>query len=490
MKSVAVGALVLALALPACAQAAAMEAKSGQGDVALTIYNNDLALIQDQRRLDLPAGKSRQELPDVSAQIRPETVTLSARGAAVVEQNFDFDLLTPGKLLDKSVGQAVTVVRTNPATGAETAETAQVLANNQGTLLQIGGRIEVLNDLGARIVFPSLPADLRSRPTLSVTLDADKSGPRPVTLSYLSRGFGWKADYVTLFDEEAGKIDVQGWITLRNDSGTSFGDARVLLVAGSVGSDDNRQSYRPSRPRGAAAGVEASNRERLGDFYVYPIQGRTTVANAQQKQVSFLDVKGAPAGKAYVYRAQWLENHDQPESVDTVLRFSTSRSGGLGDALPAGVMRVYMRDARGLPQFIGEKGVDHTAMGAPVAIATGEAFDVKVQPTIVKRERITSDEWEQTARWRVTRNKQVDVVGIERAVVYWRTSMNYKVTNARPHPVVVEVVQAGLDNRWSDTRVPSESLHGEQRTLDERIWRVTVPANGATVLSAQFDTRY
>jgi len=491
MKTSAVGIGLLMLSAVVGAQAQAAEERTAQGEVSLTIYNNDLALIQDRRRLDLPAGVSRQEFPDVSAQIRPETVTLSAPGVAIVEQNFDYDLLTPAKLLDKSVGQSVTVVRTNPATGAETSETAQVLANNAGTLLKIGQRIEVLGGYGARIVFPSLPPNLRARPTLSVTLDSDKGGVRPATLSYLSRGFGWDADYVALFDEEAERIDVQGWITLRNDSGTTFESARVLLVAGSVGAGVQGYGvYGRRGPSGARPGMESANRERLGDFYVYPIDGHTTVGNAQQKQVSFLDVKGAPATKGYFYRNPWLGQDDDPQSFDTVLRFSSSRTRGLGDALPAGTVRVYMRDARGQPQFIGERNIGHTPMGSQLAIATGQAFDVKVQPMVVKRERIESDEWERTGRYRITRNGKVTNIAVDRAVKYWRTSMAYKITNAKPEPVKVEVAQAGLDNGWHDTRVPSESTPGEQRSLDERAWLVDVPANGEAVLSVQFDTRY
>ncbi|OYZ28864.1 MAG: DUF4139 domain-containing protein, partial [Novosphingobium sp. 16-62-11] len=156
----------------------------------LTIYNNDLALVQDVRQMNLPTGRTRQEFPDVSATIRPETVTLNASGTGIVEQNFDYDLLTPEKLMDKAVGQTVTVVRTNPATGAETREAATILANNGGTVVRIGDRIEVLNQYGARVIFPSLPAGLRARPTLSVTLDTTTPGARPVSLSYLSRGFG------------------------------------------------------------------------------------------------------------------------------------------------------------------------------------------------------------------------------------------------------------------------------------------------------------
>lgn len=464
---------------------------SAQGDVSLTIYNNDLALVQDVRQMSLPTGRHRQEFPDVSAAIRPETVTLNAGGTSIVEQNFDYDLLTPEKLMDKAVGQTVTLVR-----GADDKrETATILANNGGTIVRVGNHIEVLQNYGARVLFSSLPPGLRARPTLSVTLDTTAPGARPVSLSYLSRGFGWKADYVALFDEAAGKIDVQGWITLTNNSGTTFDKAKVLLVAGAVGdgSGGYNGGFRPQRPMmpGNRPGTESAARESLGDFYVYPIAGRTTVANAQQKQVSFLDVGGAPAIKAYHFRNGWLSSQTEPQSADTVLRFSTSREAGLGDALPAGTVRVYMRDARGQPQFIGENAIGHTPMGSSLALKTGEAFDVKVQPVLEKRDRIDSGEWEKTARYRITTpGKAPSEVTVESEKVFWRTTMTYKVTNARATPVTVEVVQGGLDNWWHDARVLSESIKGEQRSADERVWQVPVSANGEATLTVQFDTRY
>jgi hypothetical protein len=485
------------LPVPLAAQTIA-PAGSAQGDVSLTIYNNDLALVQDTRQLTLPKGRNRQEFPDVSARIQPETVTLAGEGAGIIEQNFDYDLLSPEKLLDKAVGQTVTLVRTNPATGAETREQALVLANNGGTIVRIGDRIEVLEQYGARILFSGLPPSLRARPTLSITLDASTAGPRPLTLSYLSSGFGWKADYVALFDEAQGKMDLQGWITLTNNTGTSFPDARVLLVAGQPGQDNGASmGRRGGWNQGRAApqiafkpGTQSADRERLGDFYVYPIAGRTTVANAQQKQVSFLDVAGAPASKGYYFRNEWLGRSDEAQSFATVLNLSTAKGSGVGDALPAGTVRVYMRDVRGQPQFIGEKAIDHTPMGSTLSLRTGEAFDVKVQPTVEKREKISSDEWERTGRWRVTVKGKTDDVTVERQKEYWRTTMTYKVTNARPSPVKVEVVQAGLDTWWGDTRVPSETVKGTQRNADERSWTLDVPANGETTLTVQFDTRY
>ena len=186
-----------------------------------------------------------------------------------------------------------------------------------------------------------------------------------------------------------------------------------------------------------------------------------------------------------------MSTTEEARSADTVLGFSTSRQGGMGDALPAGTVRVYIRDAKGQPQFIGENGIGHTPMGSQLSIKTGEAFDVKVRAVVDKRERILADEWERTARYRIRKNGVTTrEVEVDRAVTYYRTNMVYTLTNARPEPVVVDVTQAGLSNYWDDTRVSAESLVGEQRSNDERVWHVSVPANGSTTLTATFDTRY
>jgi len=442
--------------------------RTAQGDVAVTIYNQDRALVQDRRELTLPAGRSRQEFPDVSAQIRPETVTLTGNGIGIVEQNFDFDLLTPAAMMQKAVGETVTLVRINPASGAETRERARILAANGGVVMQIGDRIEVLRDDGlpTRVIFDRVPEQLRARPTLSVTLDAAHGGRQPVTLNYLTGGLGWSADYVALFDEPNGKMNVQGWITLTNRSGTAFTNARTLPVAGDV--NPVQQRYRgyalpPPPPGGMVrAGTESAGRERLGGFYLYPLAERTTIADKQTKQVSFLDVSGAPADRAYEYRNPWLGTVDQPQSASSVIRFSTGRAGGLGDALPAGTVRVYQRDARGNPQFVGEHAIGHTPMGSSMSLATGEAFDIKVRPVVAERTRVNTSP-------------------------RWRTRMLYEVSNASAVPVVVEVVQQGLGG---DTRITDETMKSERLNADEALWRVSVPANGRAALSATFDTRY
>lgn len=484
-----------------CASALAMAQaapapKSAQGDVAITIYES-LALVQDLREVSLPIGRSRQEFADVSAQIRPETVTLSGEGFGIVEQNFDYDLLSPGALMQKAVGQQITLLRTNPATGVETRERATVLAANGGVVLKIGDRIEVLRDDGlpVRVIFDSIPPNLRARPTLSVTLDAARAGARPVTLSYLTPGMGWKADYVALFDERAGKIDVQGWITLSNNTGTTFSNARALLVAGEVGQvqqtfNGGRYTPRAPRPRGNQPGTESSG-EQIGDLHVYPIDERTTIANAQTKQVSFLDASGVPARKGYEFRNAWLGNQTEAQSAASILKFSNARAAGIGAALPAGTVRVYMRDSKGQAQFIGESAIPHTPGGSSLALRTGDAFDVKVQPVMEKHELITSDEWERSSRWKITYpDGNIQTQTVEYPKRYYRTQMRYIVTNAQPRPVTVDVVQGGLAQWWwwRDLRIPEESIKGEQDSADQRHWEVPVPANGKTELTVTFLT--
>ncbi|WP_077147919.1 DUF4139 domain-containing protein [Sphingopyxis sp. KK2] len=446
------------LSLPASAQQD--PGATAQGDVAVTIYNNGQSLVQDDRQLAVSAGRNRIEFPDVSARIRPETVTLSGGGLAIVEQNFDFDLLTPDKLMDKAVGQSITLVRTNPATGAERSERAKVLAANSGIVLQIGERIEVLRDDGlpVRAVFDRLPPNLRARPTLSVTVQAENAGTVPARLSYLTPNLGWTADYVALFDAAKGAMDMQGWVTLTNSTGTTFTNARTLLVAGSPGGGGGFAQMAGALDE---AGTETSTRERLGDYYLYPLAERTTIANAQQKQVSFLDVKGAPARSTYEYVNGWLGSSTEPVSAASVLRFSTSAKGGLGDQLPAGTIRVYMRDARGDPQFIGENTIGHTPMGSSMTLRTGDAFDVKVQSTVVSRTRKSDSRWV--------------------------TKMKYVVSNARPGPVTVELSQSGL---WGDVRISDESIKGNRVSADRVEWSVPVTANGKTEVTATFDSRY
>jgi hypothetical protein len=437
-------------------------------EISLTIYNKNIALIEHVRPISAPAGRQRIEFAGVSAQIVPETVSFLAPNVTLIEQNFDYDLLTPAKLMEKAVGSTVQLVRVNPATGAEATETAEVLSTVGGVVLRIGSRIEVLREdnLPTRVIFDKVPENLRAQPTLSVLVNATKPVNEVARLTYLSHGFTWAADYVAVFDEPHGATSIQGWITLRNTSGTSFANARTQLVAGDVNLVDSEEQWwtRWQQSRNTnrrSIGTENTGRPQLGDYYVYPIKQLTTVANNQTKQVSFLDANAVKASKGYELRFYGFQSNTDPQSAEVRMRFSNSKAGGMGEQLPSGVVRIYMRDARGQPQFVGEDHIGHTSAGSEIALKIGDAFDVTVQPTLKETRRIS--------------NRKVEY------------DMSYLVRNARGQPVVVTLRQDGL---WRENSVLKESLAGRRTDFNSFAWDVPVPANGESTLTFTLATSW
>jgi hypothetical protein len=435
---------------------AGLAAGAEDKQLSLTIYNSDLALVEHVRPLSLPAGQQRVEFAGVSAQILPQTVSFAASGLDLIEQNFDYDLLTPTKLMEKAVGGKVRVVRTNPATGAETTEVAEVLSTTGGAVLRIGNRIEILREdnLPARVIFDKVPDNLRARPTLSVLVNAAQPVNGDARLAYLTRGLRWNADYVALFEESRGVLALQGWITLANQSGTGFSNARAQLVAGDINlTSGDTPGYMAERAR-RAAGTEENARQRIADYYIYPLATPTTIANNQTKQVSFLESTDARATKGYEASFHAFQSLEEPTAAEVRVRFANSKSGGLGEPLPAGVVRVYARDASGQPQFIGEDRIGHTSSGSEIALRIGDAFDVTVQPTL----------------------RQTTAVS-KRLTEY---EMAYLVRNARNTPVVLTLRQTGL---YRVNEVRSESIKGRRTDGDSFAWDVPVPANGEATLT-------
>jgi hypothetical protein len=439
------------------------EAKPDNQRLAITIYNGGQALVQDVRSLDLPAGRRRIELKEVSDQIAPASVSLAAPDLAIVEQNFDFDLLTPSKLMEKAVGKQVQIVRTNPGNGQQVTETATVLAANEGVVLKIGDRIEVLREDGTptRVIFDGVPQNLRARPTLSVTVDSTRAGRRDATLTYLTGGLDWRADYVAVFDEKASRLDFQGWITLINQTSTTFADVKTDLVAGSPQLGGGVPPGRGAPPiRGVIrGGTEApSNVQQVGDTYLYPLKERTTIAANQQKQVGFIEADKVAAQRVYQFRANGFSSSSSPEHVDSVLQFANSRAGGLAAPLPAGTVRIYMRDAEGALKLIGESGIGHTPQGSDLSLRLGEAFDVTVKPTLDARTPVDKK--------------------------HWRYAMSYVVANAKSEPVTVQLHQYAFP---ADLKVLTESLKSRRASASELVWDVPVPAQGETKLTFEVE---
>lgn len=439
--------------------AAALAAPGDDRQVSLTIYNQDLALIEHVRPLALTAGRQRVEFAGVSARILPQTVSFAAPGVVLLEQNFDYDLLTPSKLMEKAVGGKVRLVHTNPATGAETSETAEVLSTVGGTVLRIDNRIEVLRDdsLPTRVIFDKVPDNLRARPTLSVLVDAAQAANQDARLTYLTHGLSWYADYVAVFDESKNQLAMQGWITLSNTTGTSFANARAQLVAGAINVTEPGNPWNRGIAAQAArqsAGKESGGAQRIADYYLYPLAEPTTIANNQTKQVSFLDAPAVKADKGYEISFDGFDSRDEPQSAEVRVRFSNSKAGGLGAQLPQGVVRVYARDSRGQPQFIGEDGVGHTSAGSDIALRIGDAFDVTVTPTVVQTNKIN-----------------------KRTTEY---QMSYLARNARAQPVVLTLRQ---DDLARVNEVRAESIKGRRTDADSFAWDIPIPANGETTLT-------
>jgi hypothetical protein len=459
-----VGAAVLVLA--GAASGNPPEQRSTLADqqaVAVTVYNGDLALVKDRRGVDLPAGPVRLALREVSAQIRPETALLrrvDGGAIAVLEQNFEFDLLSPARLLEKYVGRSVRLARVNPATGAETLETAEVLAAGEGVVLRAGERIET--EFPGRIVFEGVPDDLRDRPTLVVDLEAAGAGRRTLELGYLTGGLSWQADYVAELAPDATRLDLAGWVTLANRSGSSYRDARLQLVAGDV----HRVEDAFARARGAEvmamqAPAPKIREEGLLDYHLYTLERPTTLADRQTKQVALLTAAGVPAGREYRVEGQpWYYQGAQPEGVQVPVAVwlgFQNRAPALGRPLPAGVVRVYTRDRDGGMQFVGEDRMGHTPRDQPVNLRLGTAFDLTAR-------RVQTDYREGTGWGGRARG--------------YETAHRITLSNGGEAARTVDVLEP-VPGEW---KILAENARHEKLGAHLVRWRIEVPARGERVL--------
>ncbi|MGQ0442932.1 MAG: DUF4139 domain-containing protein [Methylophilaceae bacterium] len=449
---------------------------SDQQNVAVTIYNGDLALVKDTRKVKLNTGLNALAMRDVSAQIRPETALLrsiSTPGSlTLLEQNFDFDLLTPEKLLEKYVGKTVGLIKINPATGAETTEQATVLSANNGVVLKVGNRIET--GIHGRVVYDNVPANLRDRPTLITQINNKGAADQTVELSYLTGGLGWKADYVAELNDKEDKLDLSGWVTLTNTSGASYKNAKLQLVAGDV--NRVQQNMRPmvKTMRMETMAVDAASsmaEESLLEYHLYTLERPTTIAENQTKQVALLSASAIPArkelvlrGAEYYYQSQYGEIGTKMK-VGFFIEFDNKESAKLGMPLPKGVLRVYKKDSRGNAQFVGEDNIDHTPKNETVRLKLGDAFDV------------TAD------------RKQTDFKILPRPAKgnhVYESAFEVTLKNAKKEKVTV-TVQEPIGGDW---KILSESAPHTKINSHLALWKIDIPAEGKTTLSYRAQVKY
>ncbi len=370
-----------------------------QTELALTVYNSDLALVRDVRTLRLPRGVSDLRFMDVAATVNPATVhfrslTEPAR-LRVLEQNYEYDLLEPDKLLHKYVGRDVTLVR--HGSKGEEAITARLLSYNNAPVWQIGN--EIVTGMHAdHIRFPELPGNLFARPTLIWSLNNEGGTSHRVEASYLATKLSWNADYVLTVARDDKIADLDGWVTVRNGSGTAFRNASLQLVAGEL--NRVRQMFDRMEAdvqlRAAAPAVaEAMTQEAFSDYHLYTLPRKTSVNNNQTKQVSMLDASEFPVVKRYVVNGQafYYRNAQNPgapikDVVQVFYQFKNEKAVGLGMPMPAGTVRVYQADSKGGVQFVGEDRIGHTPKDETLKLKIGNAFDVVAERKQVDFQRI------------------------------------------------------------------------------------------------------
>jgi hypothetical protein len=380
--------------------------------ISITVYNQNFGLVREIRTLDLSSGRLNLEFGDVASAIQPETVhirPLGGRPLSVLEQNYQYDLLNPQKLLEKYVGRTVTVYRTNPSTGVEEAVTAEVLSVNGGPILRIDG--EITFNYPGRFGFPEMPDNLIAEPTLLWQLEAP-GGEQQVEVSYLTRSLNWRADYVMVLNEDDDAADLVGWVTLTNQSGASYDGARLQLVAGDVQRVQPEMEARESRGLAldevVVSAAPGFTEQGFFEYHLYTLGRPADVVNNEQKQVTLLEAEDFGVrkrlifrGATYYYRGQYGQVTSN-QKVGVFLDFENSEDNGLGMPLPKGTVRVYKRDDSGAQQFIGEDRIDHTPRNETLRIKMGEAFDVvgdrrQVDYDVISR-CVSESEWEVTLR--------------------------------------------------------------------------------------------
>ena len=378
-----------------------------QKDVMVTIYNGNLGLVKDVREVRLPLGLGEAQFMDVASQIDPTTVHLKSlsdpTGLKILEQNYEYDLLSSEKLLEKYVGRTVRLYQSDG-----TFHEAKLLST-AGPVFEINGQIHL--GYSGRMVLPSLPENLVAKPTLVWLLRNQTGGAQRVEASYLTGGITWKADYVLVVNDADTKSDLTGWVTIDNKSGATYANAALKLVAGDVNrAREGRRDARMMELAAKAASPAAASRdfaeEGFFEYHLYTLDGRTTIKDRQTKQLSLLSAADVPVTKHLMYygaQDYYRTSYGMPMSsqkVAVLLEIKNSKDHRLGLPLPKGKLRVYKADSAGSQQFIGEDWIDHTPQNERVKIKLGEAFDVVGERTQKEYRKLAPGLWE--VEWEIS----------------------------------------------------------------------------------------
>jgi len=457
----------------ALAQTTLTSTEQDQKDLAVTVYNSNVALVRDVRRLRLPAGSLDLRYMDIAAQVNPATVHIVSLSApkelTVLEQNYEYDLLSPQKLLQKYVGKELTLIRlrTQASSVLEDTVKATLLAYNEGPVWKVGN--EIITGMGAdRYVFPDLPENLFSKPTLVWRLENRKAGEQTVEASYLTNQMNWNADYVLTVAADQKAADLNGWVTIVNNSGTAYRNAQLQLVAGEL-----HRVYaetvggRVMAMKAAEAAAPQFVQEAISEYHLYTLERRTNIQNNETKQISLMTSTGIRIekifrvnGQQYYYRNPQTPGAPIKEPVEVHIKYKNSQENSLGIPLPAGTVRVYQGDSKGRVQFIGEDRITHTPKDETLDLHIGNAFDV------------------------VAERKQTDYQRLGSHAV--EMAFEISLRNHKPEPITVEVNEP-LGGDW---QMVDSNFKYEKTAAFAAQFMVPVAADGESVLRYRVRVRW
>jgi hypothetical protein len=427
----------------------------------VTVYNSDLGVVKEYRSKFLPAGESNVLYENVASMIDPTSVRLrSINGNIdVVEQSFLYDIVSKEKILEKYLDKEITAYQIHGDVKEMVKGTLLSYSSGQIILKDENGEIKII--AASDFVLPKLPEGLITKPTLQWTIDAAEAKNHTLELSYMTGGMTWQADYVAVTNSDDSKLDLNGWVTVTNNAGTTFKDTTLKLVAGDV-----RRVSTPSPGRSdamyamesKAAGGQFTEQS-LFEYHMYDLQRKTTLRNNEQKQISLLSADGVGIEKEYVYddiQSWWWYGNTWSDSgekkVNVKLNFKNSQDNNLGIPLPKGTVRVFKKDSEGQLQFIGEDSIDHTPKDEVVRLFIGQAFDI------------------------VGSRKQVDMNILSGWYEYtWEvTFRNHKDT---------DIVVTSLERTGGDWQIAEENFVHTKDSNNLIQWKVPVKANGETKLT-------
>ncbi|MGA1840015.1 MAG: DUF4139 domain-containing protein [bacterium] len=353
-------------------------------EIVLSIYNNNFALVKEVREIYLPSGISELRFLDISRHINPGSVITKSinniNGLEFIEQNYEYDLISPENLLDKYVGHTVTLIDKDDFSGSKGKLQAELLSNSHGPIYRIGEEIHIGHP--GRIVLPKLPEGLLTEPSLIWKLDVTDSGKYTLDVSYLTEELDWNVDYSLVLNSDNTRGDLSGWVTIKNNSGTSFKQARIQLVAGKVARVREPKPVRFKETDNYEMLSKGVSEEGIFEYHLYNLPSNMTLKDREMKQVRLFSTERIPVkkelryyGEQQYYQQRYREG-TKTQGIGIYLEFENRKTFHLGIPLPEGIIRVYESDSDGSVQFLGEDRIPHTPEDGMVRVQTGYASDI------------------------------------------------------------------------------------------------------------------